>query len=275
MASLQKTYSGDLTQSILMQLWAARGMAADAKANAMDVANAYGVDPMLRGGEFFSRALQTRATAGLPRRFQRQMPSVTMGDPSYITRGQATPFSSGINPKPTNAQIMNRLAGQPFPWLAVGSSLKNQNQKPATTQALNKAANKPITNTSTRTQGVKVTDEKLGSFIAAVALSLTSSIDSHKTDLMDFIDSSTQQKMNIIESTQYNQDTEVTHISWEFQNKLNQIEFMYNFEMRMFFPDTLNRLLIDSKFNIDHFYGNYQFEKFNEDSEKQIYLCSK
>ena len=178
MASLQKTYSGDLTEAVVNQLLSARGMASDAKKNAMDVAKAYGVDPMLRGGEFFSRALQTKATAGLPRRFQRQMPSVTMGDPSFLARGQATPFSSGINPKPTNAQTMNRLAGQPFPWLAVGSSLKNQNQRPATTQALTKAANKPTTNTSTRTQGVKVTDEKLGSFIAAVALSLTSSIDS-------------------------------------------------------------------------------------------------
>ena len=118
MASLQKTYSGDLTHSIINQLWAARGMAADAKSNAMDVANAYGVDPMLRGGEFFSRALQTRATAGLPKRFQRQMPSVTMGDPSYITRGQATPFSSGIDPKPTSAALMARLAGQPFPNVA-------------------------------------------------------------------------------------------------------------------------------------------------------------
>ncbi len=178
MASLQKTYSGDLTEAVVNQLLSARGMASDAKKNAMDVAKAYGVDPMLGRGEFFIRALQTRATAGLPRRFQRQMPSVTMGDPSFLARGQATPFSSGINPKPTNAQIMNRLAGQPFPWLAVGSSLKNQNQRPATTQALTKAANKPTTNTSTRTQGVKVTDEKLGSFIAAVALSLTSSIDS-------------------------------------------------------------------------------------------------
>ena len=182
MASIQKTYTRDLSQSIALQLMSivgdARGIASDAKKNAMDVAKAYGVDPMLRRGEFFGRALQTRATAGLPKRFQRQMPSVTMGDPSYITRGQATPFSSGINPKPTNAQTMNRLAGQPFPWVGVGSSLKNQNQKPATTQALNKAANKPITNTSTRTQGVKVTDEKLGSFIAAVALSLNSSIKS-------------------------------------------------------------------------------------------------
>ena len=179
MASLQKTYSGDLTQSILMQLWAARGMAADAKSNAMDVANAYGVDPMLRGGEFFSRALQTRATAGLPKRFQRQMPSVTMGDPSYITRGQATPFSSGIDPKPTSAALMARLAGQPFPNVAGGAPLKYQNQKPANKQALTKAVNKPTTtNTSTNTKGVKVTDEKLGSFIAAVALSLTSSLES-------------------------------------------------------------------------------------------------
>ena len=183
MASLQKTYTGDLSQSIALQLMSivgdARGMASDAKKNAMDVAKAYGVDPMLRRGEFFGRALQTRATAGLPKIFQRQMPSVTMGDPSYLARGQATPFSSGINPKPTNAQIMNRLAGQPFPWIAVGSSLKNQNQRPANTQALTKAAgNRPTTNPITKNRGVKVEDEKLGSFIAAVALSLNSSIKS-------------------------------------------------------------------------------------------------
>ena len=178
MASLQKTYSGDLTEAVVNQLLSARGMAADAKKSAMDVAKAYGVDPMLGRGEFFIRALQARATAGLPKRFQRQMPSVTMGDPSFLARGQATPFSSGIDPKPTNAQTMNRLAGQPFPWLAVGSSLKNQNQKPANTQALTKAANKPTTNTSTRTKGVKVSDEKLGSFIAAVALSLSANINS-------------------------------------------------------------------------------------------------
>ena len=92
MAALTKTYTGDLGQSIALQLMSivgdARGMASDAKKNAMDVAKAYGVDPMLRRGEFFGRALQTRATAGLPKIFQRQMPSVTMGDPSYLARGQ-------------------------------------------------------------------------------------------------------------------------------------------------------------------------------------------
>ena len=73
MASLQKTYSGDLSTSIAKQLWLARNIAAAAKGEALDVAKAYGVDPMLRRGEFFGRALQTRATAGLPKIFQRQM----------------------------------------------------------------------------------------------------------------------------------------------------------------------------------------------------------
>ena len=46
----------------------------------------------------------------------------------------------------------------------------------------------------------------------------------------------------------YDSDTEVNHISWEFLNKSNQHRFNYNFDMKMFFPDTLNRLLIDITF---------------------------
>ncbi len=50
--------------------------------------------------------------------------------------------------------------------------------------------------------------------------------------------------------------------------------FEYEFNMRMFFPDTLNRLLIDSKFSIDCVYGDYNNSIFDENSEKQIYLCT-
>ena len=181
MASLQKTYSGDLSTSIARQLWVARNIAAAAKADAVDVAKGYGVDPMLRPGEFMSRALQMQATSRLPKRFQRQMPSVTMGDPSFLARGQATPFSSGINPKPTNAQTMNRLAGQPFPWLAVGAPLSAQ-RKPASPSVLSQASKTSgaptTTNTKTREKGVVVKDQQLGNFLAAVALSLSSSLNS-------------------------------------------------------------------------------------------------
>ena len=104
---------------------------------------------------------------------------------------------------------------------------------------------------------------------------LISNNQSEKNDIMDFIDSRNNQKLNILELTDYNSDTEVNHITWEFINQNKESQFTYDFDMRMFFPDTLNRLLIDSKFRINHFYGNYQSQKFNGHSDKQIYLCSK
>ena len=86
--AIQKTASGDLTTAIAKQIYQTAVMADDSKKDAQDVAAAYGVDPMLRRGEFFGHAVRTRATQWLPRRFQHQMPSVTMGNPSYIARGQ-------------------------------------------------------------------------------------------------------------------------------------------------------------------------------------------
>ena len=178
MASLQKTYSGDLSTSIAKQLWIARNIAKAAKEDATDVAKAYGVDPMFRRGEFLSRALQMRATQNLPKRFQRQMPSVTMGDPSYLARGQFTPFASPVGPfKPTNAAVMAKLAGQPFPNIAVGAPLSSQKSAPVPN--IPKVPGIPRTNnTAPRQKGTVVKDQQLGNFLAAVALSLSSSLNS-------------------------------------------------------------------------------------------------
>ncbi len=178
MASLQKTYSGDLSTSIAKQLWIARNIAKAAKEDATDVAKAYGVDPMFRRGEFLSRALQMRATQNLPKRFQRQMPSVTMGDPSYLARGQSTPFASPVGPfKPTNAVVMAKLAGQPFPNIAVGAPLSSQKSAPVPN--IPKVPGIPRTNnTAPRQKGTVVKDQQLGNFLAAVALSLSASLNS-------------------------------------------------------------------------------------------------
>ncbi len=96
-----------------------------------------------------------------------------------------------------------------------------------------------------------------------------------KINIMDFLDSTNNQKLNILESTNFNTDTEINHIDWLFTDFKNVEKFKDSFDMRMYFPDTLNRLLIDSKFRINKFYGSYDLTKFNEQSEKQIYLCSK
>ena len=177
MATYTSTYSGDLSTTIASKVWEARNIASDARKDAEDVAKAYGVDPMLNFGEFFGHALAQKATQWLPERYQWNTPSVTMGDPSYIARKQSTQFASPVGPfKPTNAQTMNRLAGQPFPWVGVGSSLKNQvSQSPFQSQT--PVSNKPITNTAKgREKTTVVHDKKLGEFLSAVAVSLSSSL---------------------------------------------------------------------------------------------------
>ena len=59
-----------------------------------------------------------------------------------------------------------------------------------------------------------------------------------------------------------------------FIDKDNTSKFNYSFDMRMWFPETLNRILTDCNYNIQKFYGDYDCNTFNEDSEKQIYLCN-
>jgi len=177
MASLQKTYSGDLSTSIARQLWVARNIAAAAKGEADQIIGPNVDDNMLRPGEFMSRALQMRATSRLPKRFQRQMPNLMGSD--YLLRGQSRSFASPINPQFTNNQAGARAAGQPFPWLAVGAPLSAQ-RRPASPSVLSQAAKTSgaptTTNTKTREKGVVVKDQKLGNFLAAVALSLSSSL---------------------------------------------------------------------------------------------------
>ena len=94
-------------------------------------------------------------------------------------------------------------------------------------------------------------------------------------NIMDFIHSKTNEKLSILESIDYNSSTEINRINWAFINQDNITKLNYSFDMRMWFPDTLNRILIDCNYNIKNFYGDYNCNTFNEDSEKQIYLCTK
>ena len=166
MASLQKTYSGDLSTSIARQLLVARNIAKSSKEDALDIAKAYGIDPMFGRGEFMSRALQMQATSRLPKRFQRQMPSVTMGDPSYLARGQsiADPLMG------TPSHLRNLPEYQQF-----ANSSERKFRGGNTVPNIPKVPRVPTTTNNTNTKGTAVKDQQLGNFLAAVALSLSSS----------------------------------------------------------------------------------------------------
>ena len=96
-----------------------------------------------------------------------------------------------------------------------------------------------------------------------------------KLNIMDFIHSKTNEQLNILESINYNSLTEINRVNWDFMDKDNISKFHYSFDMRMWFPDTLNRMLTDCNYHIHKFYGDYDCSIFNTDSEKQIYLCKK
>ena len=91
MASLQKTYSGDLSTSIAKQLWMVRNVASAARQESQAWADknpdlVKGINPMFGRGQIFARELQRRATSRLPKRFQRQL----YGPVDYWARGQST-----------------------------------------------------------------------------------------------------------------------------------------------------------------------------------------
>ena len=169
--ALQKTWSGDFSVSVAKRLLEANTLAHEGKKEAMDVANFYGVDPMLRRGEFLGHGLGSAFTQFLPRPFQHNMPNVSRSDPSYIARGQrSTALYGQSSPLPPRSPW-------PGPFGGGGGGI-NPEVVPNDT-ILGKMIN--VTPTAGRTGGIVVHDQKLGKFVAAVGESLSSSMNSMST----------------------------------------------------------------------------------------------
>lgn len=79
----------------------------------------------------------------------------------------------------------------------------------------------------------------------------------------------------IREKTHFDQTSEINHIHWHF-NRENKSEVdEYPFSMRMYYPDTMDRLLADAGFVIQEKWGDYDDSTFDEFSLLQLYICSK
>jgi len=180
--AIQKTASGDLTTSIARTLRTASNIGHEGKKDALQVAEAYGVDPMLRRGEFTGHALGAMATQWLPQRFQHQMPHVTMGSPSYIARGQGIvdPLMGlgkvGKGQTPMSPEKVLKLRNLPeYQNLASPEERKYKSRIPQFEQGTDLFGLRGLGK-----KAVKVREEKLGKFLAAVIMSLTRSLDSIK-----------------------------------------------------------------------------------------------
>ena len=87
------------------------------------------------------------------------------------------------------------------------------------------------------------------------------------------MDASHNDIVEIYESCIYNSETEICDIAWEYRyQKLTQHNKRFEYQMRMYYPDTINRLLIDAGFHISEVYGDYDMSPFREESHLQIYV---
>ena len=78
----------------------------------------------------------------------------------------------------------------------------------------------------------------------------------------------------IRERNTYNVDTEINHIHWYLDRGEGHEILEYEFDMRMYFPDTMDRLLTEAGFVIQEKWGDYNREPFHEESQLQLYVCS-
>ena len=76
----------------------------------------------------------------------------------------------------------------------------------------------------------------------------------------------------IKQKMRYENRTQINRIEWHYfiNGKFDSIQ---NIDMRMFFPQELNSYLEWNGFNILHKFGSFEEEAFNDNSEKQIFVC--
>ena len=87
---------------------------------------------------------------------------------------------------------------------------------------------------------------------------------------MDFKDSSHNDIVEIYESCTYSSETEICDIVWEYHyQKLTQHNKKFKYQMRMYYPDTINRLLVEAGFHIKDMY--FSFNKWKKEYKDHSY----
>ena len=79
-------------------------------------------------------------------------------------------------------------------------------------------------------------------------------------------------EVSIKQTMRYENKTQINQIEWHYfiNGEFNSIQ---NLDMRMFFPQELDSYLEWNDFSIIHKYGGFEEEIFNDDSEKQVFVC--
>lgn len=70
----------------------------------------------------------------------------------------------------------------------------------------------------------------------------------------------------------YESHTQVNRIQWHFFIN-GEFDSIQDLDMRLFFPQELDSYIKAAGFNIIHKFGDFEQQAFNQDSQKQIFVC--
>ena len=76
----------------------------------------------------------------------------------------------------------------------------------------------------------------------------------------------------IKEIMRYENKTQINRIEWHYYIN-GEFDSIQNLDMRLFFPQELDAYLKWNGFNIIKKFGSFEEEAFNDNSEKQIFVC--
>ena len=89
--------------------------------------------------------------------------------------------------------------------------------------------------------------------------------------VLEYKCSTTNEYIYVKETNEYNPESEINNISWYFYSKLNKLLMTSNFSVRMYYPSTMNTLIVDAGLQIKNIWGRYDKTPINEGSKLQIY----
>lgn len=70
----------------------------------------------------------------------------------------------------------------------------------------------------------------------------------------------------------YESATQINRIEWHYFIN-GEFHSIQNLDMRLFFPQELDSYLEGAGFEIIHKFGSFEEERFENKSEKQIFVC--
>ena len=88
-----------------------------------------------------------------------------------------------------------------------------------------------------------------------------------------YADPQTGAAVKVEETNSYDPETELNHIRWYYSTDEDRDFWVTDFTLRMYFPDTMDRLLHDAGFRVTDKWGDYRRTPFSTDSDLQIYLA--